>query len=171
MVTTINNEQTKFKDLVYEESIWTGRRTLSYDGVVLHKIKRGVYACKQGEQTEQITVKGNQLIGVTVTLFGQQIELLRKARWYEWALSILVLMAGVVFACLNHDGDSIALCALVSGICGGIGGGLYFANFYLLRRVDKLYLKIILSVEFTVAAALLCYIVSALIFKTFIPVF
>ena len=56
MVTKLNNEQTKFKDLVYEESIWTGRRTLSYDGVMLHRVKRGVYELKQGEQTERVIV-------------------------------------------------------------------------------------------------------------------
>ena len=169
MLITINNEQTKFKDLVYAENIWTGKRTITYDGVTLPKRKRGLYELRQGDQTELVMVKGNQLIGVTVTLFGQQIELLRKTFWYEWVLAIMVFIPAIIFAVLNNDGDNIGLCALAAGICGGIGGGLYFVNFYLLKRVNKLYLKIILAVEFTAVCALICYIMSALVCKTLSP--
>lgn len=168
MLIHINNEQTKFKDLVYAENIWTGGRTITYDGVPLSKHKRGVYELKQGEQTELVTVKGNQLIGVTVTLFGQPIELSRQAFWYEWVLAVMAFIPALIFAVLNKDGN-IGLCILAAGICGGIGGGLFFANFYLLKRVDKLYLKIILAGELTVFCTLICYIISVYLFKTLIP--
>ncbi len=169
MLSKINNEQTKFKDLVYAESFWTGRRTITYDGVPLTKRKRGVYALTPDESSELLTVKGNQLIGVTVTLFGQQIEVLRKVVWYEWVLAILVFIPAIVFCGLSHDGGNIGLCVLAAGICGGIGGGLYFVNFYLLRRQDKIYLKIILTAELLTVCALSCYIITALLCHTFMP--
>jgi len=36
----INNEKTKNKDFVYQENDWTGKKTLTYDGVPLTKIDR-----------------------------------------------------------------------------------------------------------------------------------
>ena len=102
-------------------------------------------------------------------MFGQEITLLRKTFWYEWLLSIMVFIPAIIFAVLNNDSSNIGLCVLAAGICGGIGGGLYFANFYLLKRVNKLYLKIILATELLIVCALICYIISALVFKTFIP--
>ena len=39
MKVIINNEQTKNKELYYEEGFWTGKRTIKYNNILLTKIK------------------------------------------------------------------------------------------------------------------------------------
>ena len=149
MKVAINNEQTNNKLLEYEENAWSGKRTIMYDGIVLTKIKRNIYEYKKDDITEQFVVKGNQLIGITINMFGQTVEIARKLTWYEIVMAILVF----------------APCILFGAIGGAIGGALGFTNVVTIRQIDKWYLKVIVSVQFLVIALLLSYIVACMIFK------
>ncbi|MBQ8522923.1 MAG: hypothetical protein IJ458_04640 [Clostridia bacterium] len=158
MKVTINNEQTNNKVLEFEESFWTGKRTIVYDGVILTKIKRSVYEYKKDDVVEKFTIKGNQLIGITINAFGQTIEVARKLTWYEIVLSLSILVACLTFGIINKS-------VIAGAFVGGIGGGLAFTNAMIVRQIDKWYLKVIISIEILVTALLLSYIVAGMIFK------
>ena len=117
MKISVNNNQTKNKELVYQEGFWSGKKNITYDGQTLKKIKRGSYEFKNGEGTEVFEVKGNQLIGVKIKMFNKDIEVLRQLAWYELLLSVLVLVPGV-------------FCGLIGGVIGGVLGVL---NLFLIR--------------------------------------
>lgn len=151
MKVTINNEQTKNKTLYYEEGFWTGKRTIVYDGVPLTKVKRNLYELRQGDAVEQFVIKGNQLIGVTITMFGVEVEVARKLYWYEYVL------AAIVFA----------PCVLFGAVGGAVGGALGFFNLVVIRNVDKIWLKIIISVQFAAISLLLSYILAVMILHAF----
>ena len=151
MKTTINNEQTKNKELYYEEGFWTGKRTITYDGVNLTKIKRNLYEYQDGENTEQFEIKGNQLMGVTITMFGNDVEVTRRLTWYEFVMSIFVFIP----------------CVLFGAIGGAVGGLLGFTNLTIIRNVEKWWVKLIISIEFTAISLLLSYLLAFLVFKTF----
>lgn len=146
MRVTINNEQTNFKDLCYEEGFWTGKRTIVYNGETLTKHKRNILVNKAGEE---FVIKGNQLVGVTITMFGGSVQIIRKLTWLEICLSFLVFVP----------------CVLFGAIGGAFGGGLGFTNVMILRRIEKIYLKIIFSLLMTGLAVLLSYIFAYLVFK------
>lgn len=152
MKITINNEQTKNKELYYEENFWTGKKTIKYNGVILTKVKRNLYEYKDGDISEQFEVKGNQLVGITINLFGETIEVARKLTWYEIVMSILVFVP----------------CILFGAIGGAIGGAFGFTNLTIIRNVDKWWLKLIISIQFTIIGLLLSYIFAFLILKTFL---
>lgn len=158
MKVTINNEQTNNKVLEFEESFWTGKRTIVYDGVILTKIKRSVYEYKKDDVVEKFTIKGNQLIGITINAFGQTIEVARKLTWYEIVLSLSILVACLTFGIITKS-------VIAGAFVGGIGGGLAFTNAMIVRQIDKWYLKVIISIEILVTALLLSYIVAGMIFK------
>ena len=147
----INNSQTQNKELCYEEGFWTGKKTITYNGVLLKKIKRNVYEYKDGEITEQFEVKGNQLFGITIKMFGQVVEVARKASALE-----LVLMFMVFVPCL-----------LFGAIGGFFGAGLGVITLTIIRRLDKWWLKLIVGLEFMATALLLSYIFAFLVLKTF----
>ena len=149
MKITINNEQTNNKVLEFEESFWTGKRTIIYDGVMLTKIKRNIYEYRKDDVIEQFIIKGNQLIGITITMFDKVVEIARKLTWYEIVLFLLVIIP----------------CLFCGAIGGAIGGALGFTNVVTIRQIDKWYLKVIVSVQFLVIALLLSYIVACMIFK------
>lgn len=148
----LNNGQTKNKELCYEEGFWTGKRTIAYNGVSLTKIKRNIYEYKDGETLEQFEIKGNQLIGVTIKMFGNDVEVARKLTWYEIVMSLMVFIP----------------CILFGAIGGAFGGGLGFTNLTIIRNVDKWWLKLIISLQFAIIALLLSYIFAYLILKTFL---
>ena len=154
MKVIINNEQTKNKELYYEEGFWTGKRTIKYNGTSLTKINRNLYEYKDGETTENFEIKGNQLIGVTIKMFGNVVEIARKLTWYELLMSMFVFIP----------------CILYGAVGGAIGGILGFTNLTIIRDIDKWWLKLIVSVQFVFVSLLLSYILAYLILKMFFPI-
>lgn len=152
MKITINNEQTKNKELYYEENLWTGKKTIEYNGIVLTKVKRNLYEYKDGDISEQFKVKGNQLFGIIINMFGNAVEIARKLTWYEMVMSIFVFIP----------------CILFGAIGGAIGGAFGFTNLTIIRNIDKWWLKLIISIQFTIIGLLLSYIFAFLILKTFL---
>ena len=161
MKVTINNEQTNNKLLEYEETFWTGKRTIIYNGVALTKIKRNDYEYRQDGIVEQFIIKGNQLIGVGINMFGKTVEIVRKLLWYEIVLSMLIFMSCLVFGMITKT-------VIASAFVGGIGGGLAFTNAITIRQIDKWYLKIIVSIQILAISLLLSYIVACMMFKVVI---
>ena len=146
MKVTINNENTNNIPLVYEEGFWTGKRNIVYDGETLVKKQRNVFQDKAGNE---VIVKGNQMFGLTISMFDKQAEVVRKLNWFE------ILFAVLIFA----------PCVLFGAIGGAIGGG--FAGGYMLfiRKIEKLHFKIIISLLLIGITILLSYIFAYLVFK------
>ena len=152
MKIVINNEQTKNKVLYYEEGFWTGKRTITYNGILLKKIKMNLYEYNDGENIEQFQIKGNQLFGVSINMFGNNVEVSRKLTWYEIVMAVLVFIP----------------CILFGAIGGAIGGALGFTNLTIIRQVEKVYLKIIISAQFLIVGFLLSYLIGYVVLKVFI---
>ncbi len=151
MKISINNEKTKNKTLEYEEGFWTGKKRLVYDGVQLTKIKRNLFEWRSDEACETFEIKGNQLFGVVVKAFGEEIEVARKLTWQEILLSVIVFIP----------------CMLFGAIGGAIGGALGFTNLTIIRNVKNIWLKILISIEFAAVGLLLSYLIACLLFKAF----
>lgn len=147
MKVVINNELTNNKELCYEEGFWTGKKTIIYDGVTLTKVKRNLFEYTNDAGAEQFEVKGNQLVGITIKMFGNEVEIASKLKWYE------IVMAIVVFA----------PCVLFGAIGGAIGGLLGFTNLVVIRKIEKWWLKLIISVQFTAIGLLASYLIAYLL--------
>ncbi len=153
MKVIINNEKTKNKELCYEEGFWTGKRTIKYDGVILSKVKRRIYEYRNGETVETFEIKGNQLFGIKIKMFDNEVEIARKLTWYEIVMAVLVFAPGFLFGAIG----------------GAIGGALAFTNLVIIRQVDKIYLKIIFSILFLAIGLLLSYVFAVLVLKIVFP--
>ncbi len=149
MKAVINNESTFNKTLIYQEGFWTGKRTISYDGTALTKVKRNIYEYKTENKVENFEIKGNQLVGVTINMLGNSVEVSRKLTWYEIVLSVLVFLP----------------CILFGAVGGAVGGVLGFTNIMVIRSVNKVWVKIVVSIEFIAISLLLSYILAVLVFK------
>ena len=74
MKLVVNNELTQNKPLIYEESFWIGKKSLTYDGVVLTKTKNNIYEYKTEDETHEFVVKGSYYFGVSITMFGKEVH-------------------------------------------------------------------------------------------------
>ena len=141
---------------LYEENAWTGKRSLTVNGVPLTKTgKRQFSVTKEDGTVSYITVKGSFLSGISLLTSEGEVVLV-KNKWYDWVL-IFLPMVGIVVG--------------VAG-CGAIGGGLSalfgflgaFVNATLLRSKLSMPIRILLCIAvFAVVSAVwfLLYLVIA----------
>ena len=131
------------KTITYTESFWTGKKTISINGQELQKIDKKTY--KYGDQ--YCTLKGSYLSGVELTVGAEKIELIRKLTTLETILCFLPLI--LVF---------------IGGAVGGLCGGAACAfNALYIRKTDKMAVKVVYSVLFTIAACICYYLIVALL--------
>lgn len=138
MTETVNNETTNGKELAYTESFWTGRRSLSYDGKELKRESNKKFVLEGEGGNTEFQVSGNIFKGVNVSapVFSEPINVVRKLTTLEYILAILVFIPGVIFGAIG----------------GAVGGLIACANLYIMPKVETLWLKIVIAVEFCIVA-------------------
>ena len=137
----------------YEENIWTGKKSLAVNGKYLKKGRKNVFTLEDGENTLYVTLNGNALTGVTVTIGGQKIVVLSKLTSLEYILSILP------FALVMIWGNVPALCSIIPVVGGAIGGGLSaLASVICVSKMRDCTMgkKVLTSLLATLAAFLVC---------------
>lgn len=137
----------------YEESFWTGKRTLAINGKSLKKAKKNVYTLQEGETTLTATLKGNLMSGVSMVIDGAEITVTPKTTGLEWFLSMLPLLVVVVW------GSNLNLCSIIpvaGGAVGGLIGGLAMVYCALHIKEKTMGQKILISLLATVITFLIC---------------
>ena len=139
----------------YEESFWTGKRSVVLDGRQLEKIKSKEFLDEDGTLYKR---KGNYVTGVVLETPYESIRLSPTVKWYEIALSILPFILIMVW------GNSEAACRVVPVVGGAIGGGisgaLSYLNFVVIKGIKKIWLKILVSVGVLALTFLICYLIG-----------
>ena len=105
-----------YGEIVYEESFWTGKRSLIIGGAPAEKRTKTEYVF--GDDKTLVSIKGNYLYGISLVIKGETIEITPKPRWYEIAVSVIPFVLAIVW------GNSPELCAILPMLGGAIGGGL-----------------------------------------------
>lgn len=145
-------------EIVYEESAWTGKKTLTINGEQLQKTSKTTFVKNDGEQ---VTLNGNFLKGASITVGGETIQVVPAVKWYEIVLSILPFLLIIIW------GNVVELCMIVPVVGGAIGGlisGIFsVSNLIIIKRVDKLWLKILISVGMLAATFLICWAIACAI--------
>ena len=107
-----------YGEIVYEESLWTGRKTLSVNGTVLQKVSKDTYSIPLADESTRGILKGNVLTGVCLNIFDEEIWVVSKAAWLDWVLSALPFMVIMLW------GNNPRLCSIFPVVGGAIGGAL-----------------------------------------------
>lgn len=132
-----------YGEIVYEESAWLGKKSVSIGGIPLEKISKKEFKMQDGST---VTVNGGFLQGSTLNIQGETIELTLKIKWYEIMLCIFPLLLTLTW------GNSRALCSIIPIVGGAIGGGIggLFSMICLLciKCVKPIWLKIIIAIAF-----------------------
>ncbi|MBR2341666.1 MAG: hypothetical protein IKB66_02365 [Clostridia bacterium] len=103
-----------YGEIAYNESFWTGKKSLTFNGVEAQKIDKKTF--KIGEKL--VDVKGNFTLGVKLLIDGETIEVSPAPKWYETVLAILPIVFALTW------GNSVALCQIFPIMGGAIGGAL-----------------------------------------------
>lgn len=138
-------------EIVYEESAWTGKKTLTINGEQLQKKDKTTFVTNSGEQ---VALNGNFLKGASITVGGETIQIIPAVKWYEVVLSILPFLLIMIW------GNVVELCLIVPVVGGAIGGlisGVFsVSNLIIIKRVDKIWLKVLISLGMLAATFGIC---------------
>ena len=114
MKNVINHE--KYGEIVYNESVWTGKKRLFVNGVELNRRTKNSFILSIDGEDHMLVVAGNFVMGATLLIKGEKIQLVPKIKWYEIALG------AIMFAFFLVWGNVPTLCAMFPLVGGAIGG-------------------------------------------------
>ena len=146
-----------YGQIVYDESIWTGKKTLTVNGVPAQPVSKKEFIVNG----EKATIKGNIYMGLSICIGEEEIELSPKTKWYEIALAVIPLVFLLTW------GNSPALCAIfpvVGGALGGAIGGLAsIMSLLFMKKTNKTLIKVLIGVGAIAITILAAFLLALLI--------
>lgn len=146
-------------EIIYEESFWTGKKEISINGQKLKKLGKTLfeYTDEEGKITK-VYLMGNFVGGTKITLDNQSIQVTEPAKWYEYALAILIFVVVLIW------GNSPALCSIIPIVGGAIGGGISGAMgcgaLILMKSTNNILYKILIVLGMFMATILICFVIA-----------
>lgn len=146
-----------YGEIVYNESFWTGKKTLTVNGINSKRISKKEYMINE----KTAILKGNYYTGVFLYIDDERIELSPKPTWYEMILSLLSLFFLLTW------GNSPTLCAIFPVVGGAIGGllggvGLISSSFFM-RKQKKPIIKIIIGIVSTFLTVFIAFLLACML--------
>lgn len=142
----------------YEESVWTGKKSLSINGVNANKLSKTNFEYVKDETVMRFTLEGNMLRGVNLVVNGAKYEMLQKTAWYEYIVSFIGLAFILIW------GNVPALCEIFP-VVGGAIGGLFGAlgavlGIYMMRVSNKPVIRLLIGLAGSAIAVLICFLIG-----------
>ena len=103
-----------YGEIVYNESFWTGKKTLTINGVCAQPVSKKEFTV----EGKKVVIIGSSLMGLKLQIDNDIIEVSPKPKWYEIVFAVLPLIFLLTW------GNSITLCSIFPVVGGAIGGFL-----------------------------------------------
>ena len=145
-----------FGEIIYEEGLWSGKKTISIHGVMLQKVNKDTYCWDHDGQQHRVTLRGNMLTGSSMIVDSEEYVISPKPTLFDWLLSFLP------FGIIMIWGNNPLLCSIIPVAGGAIGGALGGAGLVITmlkirekRGIKKVLIALLATlITFAVGAAL-----------------
>lgn len=155
MITHINHET--YGTIVYEESVWTGKKTIMINGSVLPKAGKNQFLFVTPMGNIPVTTKGSMSFGAKLIIGSETIVVSPAPKWYECVLAIMPFLLVILWS------NSLALCSIVPVVGGALGGAIsgMFGVLSLtsMKNKSNIVIKVLIGMGMLVA----CFFVCALL--------
>ena len=155
MKTVINHPT--YGEIVYDESFWTGKKTLTVNGTTCFAISKKEFMV--GDQ--KVLLSGNLYLGIRLSIDQETIEISPRPAWYEIVLAILPILFLLTW------GNSPALCAIFPVVGGAIGGavGAVFSlsSLLLMKKSKSPAIKLLIGVGMFALTLLVAFVLALLV--------
>ena len=150
-----------YGQIVYEESPWTGKKTLLINGKYLTKTGKKTFSYSNGDEKQQFAIGGDFLRGAHITDGKEKIQLTRPIKWYELLLPIITFIALLVWASVP---SLVLIFPLVGGAIGGLIGGICMVvSMLVMKSIKNVSLKILAWLGISVLTVLVNFLVATFI--------
>lgn len=155
-------------EIIYEESYWTGKKTITVNGWVYKKAPKSktTYVCFNGEKEYYITVTGTFLSGVSIAFEnGKTVQVTQKPEWYELLLSAV----GIFFILIwGNTPASVDIFPVIGGALGGaISAAIACVSLMMMRERKAVWQKLLIGVGFLVLTLVVCNLLARLLLGLF----
>lgn len=151
----------KYGPISYEESIWTGKRKIIVNGILLKKEKKKIYTYCDGDRFIYVEVIGSILTGIKLKIGEEKLTLLKETMFYEYFMMISPLIPGIIFLTDNYlirqTSNPILNSALIGGFKGALVGASVFALIYLIKRINNIKYNILITIGINILLSLLLF--------------
>lgn len=150
MKTVIQHEA--YGEIVYDESAWTGKKSLSIGGTPLEKLSKKEFKMQDGTT---VTANGGFLQGASLDIKGETIALTPRVKWYEIVLCVLPFLFVMIW------GNVTALVKIIPIVGGAIGGGISglfgVLGLWGIKSVKPIWLKLLVALGCFAITFGICY--------------
>lgn len=147
-----------YGQIEYNESFWTGKRSITIDGQALTKKTRNVFILESENGPLECKVKGSALFGCSLCIDNDVITVTEACRWYEAICSLLICIFVLVW------GNVPALCEIFPIIGGAIGGAICgctaCANLFLMKQTKNVAVKLLIWLGIFALTIVACFILG-----------
>jgi hypothetical protein len=164
MKAIINHET--YEQIVYDESAWTGKKTLMVNGKYLTKIDKKTFFYSNGQERQYFVLGGNFLKGAFVTVGKDKIQLTPPVKWYEMLLPILVFITLLVW---GSSPSLVLIFPLVGGALGGLIDGIgVVLSVLAMKSIKNVPLKLLAWLGLSVLTVLVNFLVTTFLIAALI---
>ena len=141
-----------YGQILYEESFWTGKKSLTVNGVRAGAVSKKEFML----DGRTVTLKGSYLSGVTLLCDGAEIEIMAKPKWYELALAFLPLIFIMVW---GNNATLVSVFPIIGGAIGGLIGGVgAVSSLMLMKKADSASRKLLIGSGLFLASVFVAWI-------------
>ena len=154
----IEKEHPELGKIVYQESFWTGRRSILVNGTALTRHNNKQF----GNDEIKATVMGNLFSGIVINFSGTFVAMSQKTLPIEYILSFFPVLLIIIWA---NSPKLYSIIPIIGGaIGGGVSGGCGAVALIYMKLRKNIYGKILVAVISLVVAFILCNIIAVYIF-------
>ena len=146
-----------YGELLYEENFWTGKKKIYLNGYEASPVSKNFFRSTEGYA---ITIKGNFISGVKVTIANETVQLIPAIKWYDVVLAILPALLCIVW------GNVTALWnifPIANGAIGGVVSGMFTGMALLAVKRARFVFKILIAIALTAISFFICHLIVLLI--------
>lgn len=129
------------RKLVYNESAWTGKRTITIDGVAINSINKKLF----NDGVNNYKIEGNQFSGISIVTNNETLVVLDKLNAFE-----------IFLACIPF------IMCFIGGALGGLLGALAaIVNLSAIRACKNIFTSIVVSITSTLVAFGIWFVIAS----------
>lgn len=148
----------EFGKITYEEGAWSGKKKVALNGVYLQPTSKNTFARDTEYGQDTVTVKGNSMTGVKLSIADRTVTVIAAPKWYEVVLAVLIFLFDCVW---GNIPQAVAILPIIGGAIGGaVSAAMGFICFTVMRRANKWYFKVLIFLGFFALNVLLCYLLA-----------
>jgi hypothetical protein len=157
----------KYGEIVYEENIWTGKKKITVNGILLTKLNKKTYEGIVGGERLTVVINGGYLTGAVIEINGGlKYRVTEPAKWYDYVLAFIWVPIYIVLSAVPAIYTTFPIVGgALGGAIAGVGAALAM---YSIKPMKNIAVKIVISLAYFVGVILINFALAMVLLSAMI---